>query len=398
MHEALTGLADTADLALSAVRDVTGEDGLEPTAHLIADARTRLDYPEDVIVAALAGGTGSGKSSLFNAILGYEATLVGELRPTTSEPVAAVPERLAAAFDDYLDTIGVTARVLHQSPNLCLIDLPDTDSVVLENRHRVEVVLPRIDVAIWVVDPEKYRDAALHIRYLRPLAGYARQFVFVLNQIDRLTEADAEAVAADLRTALAEDGIVDPVIVRTAVPSELAPTGVDRLTEVLDGLGARRETLYGRLVSDFRRAATDLERMVGTPLGYRDLLVPVVGQASQMIASGDRHAATEVLGRFCDEIASRVGGTPGEKIQTVSASIPTHVDEAVAAIAPRPRASRWARPEPDDPERFDGARREVERMLAPVTTVMTARARALALVAELAVGSAKLEAAIRLGV
>lgn len=395
MHEALTGLADTADLALSAVRDVAGESGLEPAAQLIDDARTRLDYPDDVIVAALVGGTGSGKSSLFNAIVGYEATPVGELRPTTAEPVAAVPDRLPRAFDDYLDTMGVTTRVLHSAPNLCIIDLPDTDSVVLENRHRVEVVLPRIDVAIWVVDPEKYRDAALHLRYLGPLSGYARQFVFVLNQVDRLSAADAEAVAADFRAALIEDGISDPTIVATAVPPDLPPRGLDEVIAILDGLGAHRETLYGKLVSDFGRAAVDLERIVGKPLGYRDLLTPVVGEAAEMVASGDRRGATEVLGRFCDDVASRVGGELEEEIQAVSASIPAKVDAAVAALAPTPRLFRWSRVQPEDPARGASARREVELMLAPVTAAMTARARALAVVAELAVGAARLDLLVR---
>lgn len=395
MHEALTGLADTADLALSAVREVAGESVLEPTAHLIDDARTRLDYPDDVVVAALVGGTGSGKSSLFNAIVGFEATPVGELRPTTSEPVAAVPARLPRAFDDYLDTMGVSTRVVHGAPNICLIDLPDTDSVVLENRHRVEVVLPRIDVAVWVVDPEKYRDAALHVRYLRPLAGYARQFVFVLNQVDRLGPPDLDSVSSDLRVALAEDGIADPVVVQTAIPPDLAPQGVEEVVAVLDGLGDRRETLYGKLVADFGRAAVDLERIVGRPIGYRDLLMPVVEEAARMVASGDRSGATEVLGRFCDEVASRVGGKPGEEIQAVSASIPSMVDAAVAALAPPPRPFRWSRPRPEDPQKMVMATREIELMLAPVTAVMTARARALAIVAELAVEAARLDLLVR---
>lgn len=391
MHEALTGLADTADLALSAVRAVIGEEGLEPTARLIADARTRLDYPEDVVVAALIGGTGSGKSSLFNAIVGYEATPVGELRPTTSEPMAAVPERLPDALDDYLDTMGVTTRVVHSAPHLCLIDLPDTDSVVLQHRHRVEVVLPRIDVAVWVVDPEKYRDAALHMRYLRPLAEYSRQFVFVLNQVDRLAPSDLEAVTADLREALAEDGISEPTIVTTAVPPDVPPTGVGDLIDALRHLGARRETLYGKLVSDFGRAANDMERMVGRPLGYRDLLAQTVDEAAGLVLASDRHQATAALGRFCDDIAARVGGQPEGEIRAFAASIPSMVDAAVAELVPRRRASRWSRAEPDDTMRIGEARRRIEVMLAPVTGLVTARARALALVAELAVGAARLE-------
>ena len=41
-------------------------------------------------VVALAGATGSGKSSLFNALVGDEVARVGLRRPTTSTPTAAV--------------------------------------------------------------------------------------------------------------------------------------------------------------------------------------------------------------------------------------------------------------------------------------------------------------------
>src|SRR5690606_1019600 len=161
---------------------------------------------EDTIVAALAGGTGSGKSSLFNEIVGTDAAPVGEIRPTTSEPVAAVPGRMKTSFDGYLDHLGIERRVTHSRAGFCLIDLPDTDSVVVAHRHRVEEILPRIDVLVWVVDPEKYRDAALHHRYLRPLSGYARQFMFVPNQVVRHTAGSSEASSSDIRTSWAEDG------------------------------------------------------------------------------------------------------------------------------------------------------------------------------------------------
>ena len=111
MHEALTGLLDTADLAMAAVRDVVEDVG--SVARLVNDARLRLDHPEDTIVAALAGGTGSGKSSLFNEIVGTDAAPVGEIRPTTSEPVAAVPDRMKTSFDAYLDHLGIERRVTH---------------------------------------------------------------------------------------------------------------------------------------------------------------------------------------------------------------------------------------------------------------------------------------------
>lgn len=391
MHEALAGLVDTADLALASVREVVGESGLERSAALVADARTRLDYPEDAIVVALAGGTGSGKSSLFNAIVGTDAAPVGELRPTTSEPLAAVPDRYPGAFDGYLDLMGVDRRVVHPEPGICLIDLPDTDSVVVAHRHRVEEVMPRIDVLVWVVDPEKYRDAALHHRYLRPLAGYSAQFVFVLNQVDRLSGGDADEVVADLRAALAEDGVFDPVVVTTSVAPGLPPEGVDGVLNELRRMATHRHTLYRKLVTDMGRAAVDLESVLGRPIGYRDLLIPVVEAAARAMADEDRHTAVEALGRFCDEVASRVGGAPARQVNALSAAIPEAVDHALASLPSPPARSwrRWSRSPVETAERLDSARLEVQRILGPVTALVTARARALALVAELAVGAAR---------
>lgn len=385
MHEALTGLLDTADLALAATREAIGE--MESVARLINDARVRLDHPEDALVVALAGGTGSGKSSLFNALVGSEAAPVGRIRPTTSEPVAAIPGAYGSSFDGYLDLLGIATRVTHSHSGFCLIDLPDTDSVVVANRHRVERILPRIDVLVWVVDPEKYRDAALHHRYLRELAGYQSQFLFVLNQVDRLGPDDAAAVEADLAEALREDGITEPRIIRTSVPPDLPPTGVDDLLAALASLAGWPETLYRKLIIDLGQAATEMEAAIGKPVGYRDLMAPALDFAVACVLVGDRKGAVDSLTRLVDDVAGRVGGEPGRRIVRAGAALPEGVERVVAAFK-EPRS--LFRRRKAEPARYGEARREVEALLAPVTAVVTARARALAQVAELAVEAARL--------
>ena len=70
-----------------------------------------------------------------------------------------------------------------------LLDLPDHDSVRLEHRLEVDRLVELVDVLVWVLDPEKYADAAVHDRYLRPLAGHAGTLLVVLNQVDRLADA-----------------------------------------------------------------------------------------------------------------------------------------------------------------------------------------------------------------
>ncbi len=62
---------------------------------------------------------------------------------------------------------------------LVLLDLPDHDSTELSHRLEVDRLVQLVDVLVWVVDPQKYADAALHDRYLKPLAGYADVMIVV---------------------------------------------------------------------------------------------------------------------------------------------------------------------------------------------------------------------------
>ena len=70
---------------------------------------------------------------------------------------------------------------------LILLDLPDHDSVVTASMAAVDRLSKLADMVIWVLDPQKYADAAVHNRYLIPLAGHAAVFTVVLNQIDMLS-------------------------------------------------------------------------------------------------------------------------------------------------------------------------------------------------------------------
>ena len=145
-------------------------------------------------VVALAGATGSGKSSLFNDLVGADVAAVGARRPTTSTPTAAVWG--AEPASELLDWLAVGARHhlgAREEPEglsldgLVLLDLPDFDSRLLEHRVEADRVLGLVDVFVWVTDPQKYADARLHHDYLAALTGHDVVTVVVLNQADRLT-------------------------------------------------------------------------------------------------------------------------------------------------------------------------------------------------------------------
>ena len=71
----------------------------------------------------------------------------------------------------------------------------------------VDRLVQLVDMLIWVVDPQKYADAALHDRYLIPLATHADVMMVVLNQADRLTPAERDQCLRDLRRLLIAEGI-----------------------------------------------------------------------------------------------------------------------------------------------------------------------------------------------
>jgi hypothetical protein len=162
--------------------------------------------------------TGSGKSSLVNALAGEGVSEVGVRRPTTSAATAVVWG--ADAAGPLLDWLQVPRRhaaadqPAYAADGLVLLDLPDFDSVRVEHRLEVDRLVELVDLLVWVLDPQKYADAALHDRYLRPLAGHGDVTLVVLNQADLLDPAGLAACLADLRRLLADDGLPGVPVLR----------------------------------------------------------------------------------------------------------------------------------------------------------------------------------------
>src|SRR5207244_3223049 len=77
-------------------------------------------------------------------------------------------------------------------------------------------IVALVDLLVWVVDPQKYADEALHRGYLRPLVGHDEVMVVVLNQVDKLAEAEVETCLKDLRRLLDADGLTTVRILATS--------------------------------------------------------------------------------------------------------------------------------------------------------------------------------------
>ncbi|MEW2509042.1 GTPase [Streptomyces sp. NPDC046870] len=284
-----------------------------------AAARRKLSGRHTVV--ALAGATGSGKSQLFNALAGVPISETGVRRPTTAAPIACSWSDGAAGLIDRLGIPGrLRRRPLHgpdtegQLRGLVLVDLPDHDSAAVQHREQVDRILKLVDAVIWVVDPEKYADAVLHERYLRPMAGHAEIMFIVLNQVDRLPGDAADQVLDDLRRLLDEDGIAlgehgEPGATVLAL-SALTGEGVGDLREALGEFVAERGAAARRVAADVDTAAAELRPVYAT--GRRVGLSEEAREdfAARLADAVGATAAGEAAERAWLRNANRACGTP----------------------------------------------------------------------------------------
>ena len=251
----------------------TGGDRLEAGDRRLAksivnkvDERSAITGAHTVV--ALAGATGSGKSSLFNVLTNGDAADVGTKRPTTSLPTAAVwGEEPASRLLDWLG-VGRRHRVTGHDAGedaaalegMVLLDLPDFDSTNSDHRVEADRVLDLADVFVWVTDPQKYADARLHDEYIRTLADHAAVTLVVFNQADRLSPEYLAACRADLTRLVNEDGATGAEVI---VTSAHTGQGIRDLRRELGEAVSRRTAAKQRLAGDLRYAATRLREAVG---------------------------------------------------------------------------------------------------------------------------------------
>src|SRR6478672_2953478 len=247
---------------------------------LVADARAvvdrasgRLRLSADHTVVAIAGATGSGKSSTFNALTGLELSAVGVRRPTTSWATACVWGRDGA--DELLEWLGIPPR--HQTTRdsmldsvrrdqqaeldgVVLLDLPDHDSTEVAHHLEVDRLVALADLLVWVVDPQKYADAAIHDRYLKPSVEQQDVMLVVLNHIDTVPEERRQSMLDDIRRLLDDDGL-DRVPVM-AVSARLG-TGIPEVRAEIARRSAEKQSTRARLDADIRDVAGRLAEANG---------------------------------------------------------------------------------------------------------------------------------------
>ncbi|GAB2444869.1 50S ribosome-binding GTPase [Nocardioides hungaricus] len=249
------------------------DDALVDDAQAVVDRATgRLKLSATHTVVGIAGATGSGKSSTFNALTGLELSAVGVRRPTTSWASACVwgtdgaeellewlgiPPRHQTTRDSMLDTRRDQQAELD---GVVLLDLPDHDSTEVAHHLEVDRLVGLADLLVWVLDPQKYADAAIHDRYLAPSAGHQDVLIVVLNHVDTVPEERRESMLADVRRLLDADGL-DRVPVLPVSAREGA--GIDDLRAEIARRAAEKQATRGRIDADVRAAAGRLAEAAG---------------------------------------------------------------------------------------------------------------------------------------
>ncbi len=192
----------------------------ELSAAVYHSGRSSSDKP----ILAIIGGTGTGKSTVINRLLGAEITATSFKRTYTAGPVVitsdAIPSQFAAmphVDADSRPAKGKTDRItiIRSSETILekyiLIDTPDIDGELTEHHGLADRIFRWSDAVIFLVSPEKYQMPELQ-PYYRLAMRYGIPSRYVMNK------ADSAEMVADYRNLLQRSNIVNAEVI--AIPRD----------------------------------------------------------------------------------------------------------------------------------------------------------------------------------
>ena len=318
-----------------------------------------------MLVVGVIGGTGTGKSTLVNALAGCDLSPAGDIaRPTTINPVVVAARDVDLSW---LPVEAMNARVVRSDAaavaNIVLVDCPDPDTQAEaprhgggqtphgparpsdgnHNRELLEAVLPACDVLLLVSTAQKYRSWVV----AREVAAFApgRPLLFVQTHASRDPD-----IRDDWRRELESQGFIVPRIFRldgveaaTRSAAGLEPdAGFRELVEAIDaelvGRAARRVRRTGSLdlAGWFLRQSQEALAPSRVPVaqlsaGVASERTRLEGILARSVGSRLRASRTAWQRILTSEIVERWHGGPFASF--------LHVVESIIAFWPRMRAA-----------------------------------------------------------
>ena len=305
----------------------------------------RLADIEAPLLAVVGGSTGAGKSTLVNSLVGRVISPAGVIRPTTKSPVLVTSASDEHWFADgrilpgLVRTTGTADRpnqlriVVEPSlpEGLAILDAPDIDSIVAQNRELAAQLLDAADLWLFVTSAARYSDA-VPWEFLTTAQARSAAMAVIL---DRVPPQAMEVVPHDLRRLMDAQGLAKTPIFtvpETAVDTDgllpddsiapvrswLAGLAADAssrrkvVLQTLDGaVGAVTEkaTLVANAADEQMAAVKDLQGDVEA--AFREAGRQVSAQASdgsllrgEVLARWHEYVGSTALGRLLDEKVS----------------------------------------------------------------------------------------------
>ncbi|HET6984187.1 MAG TPA: GTPase [Myxococcaceae bacterium] len=314
--ETLRGVAGATDRLPDAADAVTQALARRVRTRILRDLLPRLSSEAPLLLVAVAGPNNVGKSTLFNTLVGADLSPARAEGGLTQQCLAAATpdtasgagrEALSARYDVVLLPPGTRAPVTEPGPpgrlfltstttlpaGLVLVDTPDFDSVVRENRLRSEALLVTVDVVVFVISRHTYQNAAL-VDVVQQAVGRGRPWVVVYNEAP-----EVETVRAHLDKLTADVG--SPPFARYRSPHDPEVEAGRRWLSVepLDGGPGLAELLGDPARGATLRTRARAAALRDTAAELRTLSTQVQGLASEpeRLRTRLRHGLAEVGAR-----------------------------------------------------------------------------------------------------